>query len=1090
MSCQEKIQFDFNKVISYKNELLNAVGAGNHTEIANTDSNCKYVKKYGSDYAIGDITNIVISTPRSDGGGVNKWWYEFYNQNNTLLGTVKDENGASVFVDGTAEASTSIYIKIVQKSGTVSITNGDTIILTTDIDTGGLTVYLSGESFTTGDLILYLSLTGSTYYDQNYKYGGYRHAATGTQKYPYTDPKNAIAALGGAFVIVTILDNETYEFQDNPMGGAYTIQSITGGTPKFTNGIGAGSSRPANDAANNSNTIYVGKDGSDSTGNGTFQAPYLSLQYAENNLSGRTIINIKDSEKYEEELIISTPVTIEPIAEKTPTINGDGSTMNYIIDITTTSQVDLKGLIINGSKGYSSGINMSTGDGTHDFIRCTVEYCENGFTFGGRTWNGSAIKCKVNNNINGFYWLYDLGVGVDLRGTIENSEIHNNNNGVYVENNPASSASFNYYVNILNNLIYLNTDSGIKIHCSTSGNINLINNIKENTIASCNYGINLVDFDGSNRVNAISLTCTDNIVYKNTTSDLYKSINSQVGTFTYCNVENYTNWTSGANNIFTDPYFVSEGLNIYGISFDVLSETFSGAYRSDSGGDNIGKKNGLFNIDNNNINFIGIIFDGQNQWNNAFYQKGTLNYNSFSLKYCDVINFIDTSIDIKSGAATTSLINNCYGYNNGIFYKSTNGFNDFNNNILYENYKAGLYLNRNINEIIHNTFFNTNIAIYLESLSAGVIIKNNITHFNTYGIYSEVTAEVDYNCITDNVKNIIFGENVIEDDPLFINIASKPYNFNLITTEGGDIADSPCKNAGDDGKDLGAYEVDRGILSEIWESYKLDYNPRKLDLQKNLIDSKNQRKYTGDLRKTAKGTRRLLPFEFGSKQYTTDDQRAFFEYLAEKCISRENSEIQDFQKIKIHLLPEQLIYKDITGTVDTSNKKILITSTESLMRNKIKGFFCNIKHVVSTNIEIVTSSFNVTFSGVSWNTDEHSGKYFKYIDPTSKIIYINLILGNNTNTLLLGSVTGLSDGTGLSGDIETHHYIKSNETKYIYILDPKLQLVDGSFKIDIDFISTVLQSNSFGYKQVGRFKADEPETKTGYKVSFEEITEI
>jgi hypothetical protein len=120
----EKAKFLYNHQTEYQDDDKNVIGATTdktlRTITAPAAATTNYVRKFGKAYAIGDITNAVISTPRSDGGGANKWWFEFYNQNDTLLATVKDELGASTFVDGIAEASTLVYIKLVWKAGTVA----------------------------------------------------------------------------------------------------------------------------------------------------------------------------------------------------------------------------------------------------------------------------------------------------------------------------------------------------------------------------------------------------------------------------------------------------------------------------------------------------------------------------------------------------------------------------------------------------------------------------------------------------------------------------------------------------------------------------------------------------------------------------------------------------------------------------------------------------------------------------------------------------------------------------------------------------------------------------------------------------------
>ncbi|MDD5328351.1 MAG: hypothetical protein PHY02_11175, partial [Phycisphaerae bacterium] len=145
---------------------LNAIGATTSTTLrtvtAHTDADCKYVRKFGLNYAIGDITNAVIAHPRSAGG--HAWTYEFFGLNAAgawvSMGSVADTGGASgAFADGAAFTATAIKIVVTPDAGdTISITDGDHITLTTDVDGVGseLSVMLSGESMTAA-FTLYLA---------------------------------------------------------------------------------------------------------------------------------------------------------------------------------------------------------------------------------------------------------------------------------------------------------------------------------------------------------------------------------------------------------------------------------------------------------------------------------------------------------------------------------------------------------------------------------------------------------------------------------------------------------------------------------------------------------------------------------------------------------------------------------------------------------------------------------------------------------------------------------------------------------------------------------------------------------------------
>ncbi len=218
MAVHEKLQIDYDYLIEYLEDPQNAIGATTsilRTITAHNDANSIYVRKFGLPLVITDITDIVINTPRSDGGGANDFWYNFYDlDTDTFMGGANDSFTGSTFVDGSSVPSGSgIYIDIVVDSGTATPQDGDTITLTTNL--GPLIVHLSGESTTINiSKLWYLSATGSTYYDSDYKYGGHRHDPDSTSQLPYFDITTAIADPDvTGFTICTVLDSATYDEQ-------------------------------------------------------------------------------------------------------------------------------------------------------------------------------------------------------------------------------------------------------------------------------------------------------------------------------------------------------------------------------------------------------------------------------------------------------------------------------------------------------------------------------------------------------------------------------------------------------------------------------------------------------------------------------------------------------------------------------------------------------------------------------------------------------------------------------------------------------------------------------------------------------------
>ena len=143
----EKLRIDFNRRKEWVENPLNAVGATTSLTLRATPAapgpNDAYVKKYGTAYAITDVTNGVVNIPR---GAPNTIRYRIYAEDGTLMGTITD-NGASAYADGAALPTPQrIYVLVdVPNPGPANgPTNGDTITLTTDVDPGGLTLILPG----------------------------------------------------------------------------------------------------------------------------------------------------------------------------------------------------------------------------------------------------------------------------------------------------------------------------------------------------------------------------------------------------------------------------------------------------------------------------------------------------------------------------------------------------------------------------------------------------------------------------------------------------------------------------------------------------------------------------------------------------------------------------------------------------------------------------------------------------------------------------------------------------------------------------------------------------------------------------------
>ena len=240
----------YNRTREYTITPINMVGATTDTTARTittpASGTTNYVRKFGNPYLVEDITGDTYGATRSSAG--NGWKFEFRGvSTDTLLYTIEDTDGSVTATDGSSVA-TAEAVKIVLSwvKGTMAVTDGTSIDITTTGNPdayNSLTVLLPGENLTAGtyDINLYVSDAGSTYYDSEYKHGGYRHTpAVGDDQFTYFSVQDAYTALASRS-IAHVLDSELYH-QRNGVAqtfSAKTIQSALGETPSLVRAVGA-----------------------------------------------------------------------------------------------------------------------------------------------------------------------------------------------------------------------------------------------------------------------------------------------------------------------------------------------------------------------------------------------------------------------------------------------------------------------------------------------------------------------------------------------------------------------------------------------------------------------------------------------------------------------------------------------------------------------------------------------------------------------------------------------------------------------------------------------------------------------------------
>lgn len=1044
----EKIQLSYKNTINYTAEELNVIGATTNTTLrtvtTHNDANCKYVRKFGTPYEIKQVTDIedpvdtdlTITVKALDG---------------TTLGS--RVGGGAFSAGSTLSTAQACYIEATTGAGGTGTLLAD-IDIDTDVDAGGKNFILTGETIAVSTTItFYLSATGSTYYDSNYMYGGGRHTPDGTEALPYFTITTALAALGGAFTIVTVLDSCTYD-EELTISGAYTLQAALGETPTITSGIGARITREVSHDGNNSDTAYVGKSGSDTTGTGTYQLPYATHQHAFDNLGARTYINTIDSETYIENIALSAACTMEPIYGKLPILSAL-TIGNNALTITGTP-ININGYKISDSNYGIISQNLST-----------INNCSCYNNIYGIGWTGTATgytnnKCLCYGNINGIYITSSRGGTFGY--TADKCICYDNSTyGLYLGNTATViSAS-------LSNIICYNNGTGLYYTVSTANST--FNNC---ILYKNNYGFH-------HNVGSYFDTIIKLISYNNITFDLIKS--NATPTITYSCYGTNSGFTIGAGCFTTEPQFCFT-TNPYKLGLSSNSPCL----KVDGSENDIGVILRTILISSNDVVINGFNINGQSQYNNAIGKTGATDYTGLQVKWCSIYNYQGIAIDDYSGADTTTTISNCKIYYNGNGIKFTRGGNTVEECLIYSNSVYGIHCDYTVNTFNHLILYGNQYGIYFESNSSGISIKNSIFNGNSlYGIYSEVSVSISYCCITDAVNSYIDITDTTNftNNPLFINTNENEEDFNIKTKAGGYLMDSICFETADDGYDIGAYKVNNYISANDWKYFIFDYNPKDIDFAKKLKGKLDFENALGSTNTFAQDEKRLITLTWTSQQVSTANQRKIIEYLAGLVQTRKNGLIENETKIRVHFLKSQKLESGTSGVISESQKTITDTS-KAWIENEFKGFSVNTIFESGDNTMNINKDTKIcTVSGKSWTVNAWTGYWLSlYI---SNYQYYFYILSNTADTLTISDTYNYisETQTGIDWKIVKHFKIESNTEDILYLNDDDAELDDTITNYEIDFIICRNATAEIHHKQA-RFYYQQETWKTGQKLILEE----
>jgi len=941
--------------------------------------------------------------------------------------------------------SKAIYIQVDSFGGGTMDT---TETIDTDVDPSGLTFNFPAETIAdTKTVVYYLSSTTSTYYNSDLTIGGDRHTPTGTSSLPYFIVQDAIDDIGGAFTIVEILDSATYEETLLINDASTVLQSSLGQTPTLKS-VEAGSreSREILHDGNNTDTIYVKKTGNDSTGDGTYQLPFLTIQHAHDNLGGKSYINILDSLEYNEDLDITNSITLEPAYGNIPILTGSGNNMT----INTASAI-ISGFNVQYT-GVSTSINPTSAGLDTEIYDCSIQSTTNGILIDSAPFSG-LIKRNV---------IQKCSWGIRLTGTDDGSVFDGNvisrcTWGISLL--PSSSPSGSV---ITNNIVYDCSQIGIELNGTDSGTC------EDNTIFSNSKGLNIGTLTTGYTVRNI-------ISYNNTTYDIEDEGSTHTITYS-CWVTN-SGFTSGAGNVNSDPIFCNDTVTPYklGIASD------SPCYRTGLSGADMGADLKHLEIQANDVVVNGIIFNGGEYTNNSIYLEDTTNYTGIEIRWCDVKEYQGIGVDLYDNDTNIeSIISNCLVYNNGDGIKWAYGGNSLSESIVYNNSKFGLWSNYLTSTIDHCVFYLNQYGTYIESNSGVITITNSIYYDNSiYGIYSEISIQISYCCITDSVENIdISDSSNINDDPLFKDLTSGNEDFHLKSESGGFFIESPCVESASDGTDIGAYDTTRTITNVSWTKYVLDVNPTNMNID---AMSKGQVKFTdvlGAQSLWAKAHKISLPIKWADNRYTTETQRKKIQYLSSLIPTRENGKTKSECLIRVHLLPTTLIDTGTSATIDAT-AKTLTDSTKSLVENEMKGFNIAVKFDSGSNMVINATAKTGYVSGESWTVNEWTGYFLKYNG------YTYYILSNTADTLTLSDPHSTLVSATITWSIEKYFEIEKNTDTVYTVIDNDSELVSGTYDYYVDFIICRVSNSKFQYSQP-IYNYEKEHWKTGYSLMLEQ----
>jgi hypothetical protein len=1071
----EKIQVDYDFLVEYFNTELNVIGATTNTTLRTVDTisgDTAYVRKFGTDYLITQVTDI------EDPIDVNMTFTVKSKTTNTTLGS---RAGGGAFVSGsTLSTAEGCYLEISASGGDVTVLSSITI--DTDVDAGGLAFVCATETVSNGDILtLYLSDTGSTYYDSGYIYGGTRHSGSinNTRK-PFRTINLALTTLAtGNNDGVVILDSATYDETIDCNLSDFIMQSALGQAPTICRGIGARITRSTSQEYNNTTAIYFNTNGNDAN-DGTWQNPVLTISHAISIAGSKKIvfggINASNDSIFSEDLLTINNNNIESDYFYFFTIKGLGN--EYVLK--TIDVCQLYGFKIDGNNINTDCIQVKdTAIGAVSSIYdCNVFNASTRDVYFSTTVTNATlniVNCEIYSSVTGV-----TNTGATVQNTnISYSIIRNCNIGID-HNESLATRIFLYYSGI-----YDNTTIGLRINYNggTVVTHNIINNIFFN---------NGTGFYLNHSLGISTYNVDYNIFYGNTNYGIFSLYAITVNYSNFFN--NGTDYTVNVTivNTTTTNTLLCKTTSPYKLGIQPNSP----AYRVDNTKD-AGIFTAIIEINESNITINGVIIDGQDKYLKGLFIADNIDHTDLTLKWCTIENcndgggdFYDNDTDLDIQILKCNFNNNGYGV--GLHY----GGNTIQECLFYRNSIQQLYCDYGFHTINHNVFYGGEYGVYFDTNFTGALIKNSILDNNS--LYSIYSVQSFSNIIYSNIINSVTSNVNISDttninvDPLFINITIGFENFNIKTVEtnildsNGNIigqyaTNSGCKDASDGVLygDIGCYGVNRGIEEQAWKKYVLEFNPTNLDDQNLPKDPVEFSDAVGSYSSWAKSHKNLFPLIWSENHASSEQQLNKIKYFNSLRPSRELGKTKETTRIRFKRLPITFLATG-NGTIDATGLT-LTDSSGTYDEDSLKGYWVALKFDSQTNYSISASGKTATSSGAGWTVNQWTGYFLKYNG------YTYYIKSNTSDTLTLSDpYSTLVNASSQSLSIEKYFEIKTNNDTIFTLYDDDSELVDGSYDYYIDFAITRAVVQDFVSTQV-IYNPTKPEWNTGYSLVLEQV---